>query len=60
MSGLESTDSKGTAGGWAWLACKSKQGDLERCVISEAVVASDGKLKLTRFRQSREGIGSRD
>lgn len=60
MSGLESTDSKGTAGGWAWLACKSKQGDLERCVISEAVVASDGKLKLTRFRQSREGSGSRD
>lgn len=25
MSGLESTDSKGTAGGWAWLACKSSR-----------------------------------
>lgn len=40
MSGLESTDSgELQVAGRGW-PCKSKQGDLERCVISEAVVAS--------------------
>ena len=60
VSGIASTDSKRTAGCWAWLKRNFKWGNVERCLISEALVASDRKLKSTRLQQSKEGTGARD
>lgn len=37
----------GMAGRWAWLQYKLKWGGVEKCIILEAVVANDKRLKST-------------